>query len=83
MGWSGIATWSFIMSIFLLVKNAIVITVFIIKRFIDNFDKPTMRPATDGRGISKIERETSVNIKNYLMDPNDEGIDEDGNTSIH
>jgi len=42
-----------------------------------------MRPTVGGIRSRKVEKEASLNIKSYLMDPNDEGVDEDGNTSIH
>lgn len=42
-----------------------------------------MRPKFKGKIFSKIARETSVNIKNYLMDPNDDKVDDDGNTTMH
>jgi hypothetical protein len=42
-----------------------------------------MRPVGGFNKIRKVDKESSLNIQNYLMDPNDEGIDEDGNTSIH
>ena len=42
-----------------------------------------MRPGGGKSSLRKVEKEGSINIRNYLMDPNDEGIDEEGNTSIH
>ena len=42
-----------------------------------------MRPGGVTRSLIKVEKEGTLNIRNYLMDPNDEGIDEEGNTSIH
>jgi len=31
----------------------------------------------------KVAKEATLNIQAYLMDPNDEGVDEWGNTSVH
>ncbi len=42
-----------------------------------------MRPTGVGMKQRKVGKDQSLNISNYLMDPNDEGIDEDGNTSVH
>lgn len=35
------------------------------------------------RTFKKVEKDASINIANYLIDPNDEGIDDLGNTSCH
>ena len=42
-----------------------------------------MRPKLQGKIFSKIARETSINIKNYLMDPIDDKVDDYGNTTMH
>ena len=59
------------------------ITLFIIRRFIDQSSNPEMRPKLQGKIFSKIARETSINIKNYLMDPIDDKVDDYGNTTMH
>ena len=74
---------SFIISIFLLVKDVTLITVFLIKRFIDHKEVSTMRPDGIPRSFQKVEKEQSMNIQHYLIDPNDEGLDDEGNTSVH
>ena len=81
--WTGAARFSFAISILLFIKDITLITMYVIRRFIDHSHDPKLRPSTEGKMISRIQREASMNIKSYLMDPNDEGIDEEGNTSIH
>ena len=82
--WPSAAKFSFAIAIILFIKDVTLLTMYIIKRFIDQSRNPTLRPTLDGnRMISRIQKEHQVNIKSYLMDPNDEGIDDDGNTTIH
>ena len=65
-------------------KDVTLLTLFSVRKFIDNTTNPDLRPKFIGKGIfSRIQRETSVNIRNYLMDPNNDGIDEEGNTTMH
>ena len=55
-----------------------------IRKFIDHKDNPLMRPsASFGSKSRRVEKVASMNIKNYLIDQNDEGIDDEGNTTIH
>jgi hypothetical protein len=71
------------MTIMLFMKDVTLLTLYAIKKFIDHASNPELRPKTKGRMFSKIQRETSLNIRNYLMDPNDNIIDEEGNTTMH
>ena len=75
--------WSFIMSLFLLIKDVIIITLFIIRKYIEGRSDPKMRPALDSKSLTRIGRESTFNMKVYLMNANDDEIDEEGNTSIH
>jgi hypothetical protein len=79
----GITHFAFLVSLTMFIKNMTILTIFAIRKFIDNKQNPQMRPSTQWRSLSRVEKEESVNIQHYLMDPNDEGIDEEGNTSIH
>jgi hypothetical protein len=72
-----------VITVIVFIKDATTITIFIIKRFIDHRENPNMRPGSGIKKFRKVEKVGSLNIKNYLVDPNDEGIDEDGNTSVH
>lgn len=33
--------------------------------------------------MTRIEAETIDHIRSYLIDPHDDGVDEDGNTTVH
>lgn len=57
-------------------------TIYAVRRFVDNAADPPMRPRT-GPSLSKIEMEAFVHIQSYLIDPHDDGVDADGNTTIH
>ena len=67
------------------IKNSAIITLFMTRKFIDNKENPLMRPGglATGKMFRRVEKESTVNIRNYLQDPNDEGIDDEGNTTIH
>jgi hypothetical protein len=41
-----------------------------------------MRPRVHLDGM-KVEREVYFNLKSYLQDPDDQDVDDDGNTSLH
>jgi hypothetical protein len=81
--WDGPAKFSFAMAILLFVRDATLITLYIIKKFIDNTGEPLIRPQAEGKHMSRIEMEASVNITNYLLDQKDSNIDELGNTALH
>ncbi len=49
-------------------KDVTLITIYIIKRFIDHSEETLIRPRAEGRSISKLEIEASNNIMNYLID---------------
>ena len=42
-----------------------------------------MRPRTSGQQMTKVEAEAFTHIKSYLIDPHDDGMDQDGNTTVH
>lgn len=64
-------------------KDVTLLTLFIVRKFIDNSSNPELRPKFIGQIFSKISRETSLNIRNYLMDPAIDGVDDEGNTTMH
>lgn len=59
------------------------VTVYTIRRYIDNNADPAMRPRTSGINMTQVEVEAFSHIKSYLIDPHDDGVDEDGNTTVH
>ena len=67
----------------MLIKNLSLVTIFIIRKSIDGMIDPDMRPETNHRKISKIELEAFNHIQSYLIDPHDDGCDENGNTTVH
>jgi len=42
-----------------------------------------MRPQTGERQMTKHEVEAFKHIRSYLIDPHDDGIDDEGNTTVH
>jgi hypothetical protein len=61
------------------------ITNFAIKKFIEHRETVFLRPKSYA-GIqksSKIDRDSMLSIKKYLLEPASESIDEMGNTLLH
>lgn len=81
--WNGLATFTMILSVLMFVKNLSLIIVYVIRRFIDHREDPPMRPRTTGYNFSKVEKEAFAQIQGYLIDPHDDGVDNDGNTTVH
>lgn len=81
--WSGIAVFTMIITVFMFVKNLSLVTIYAIRKFIDNKDEPPMRPRTSGSNFSRVEKEAFAQIQGYLIDPHDDGVDNDGNTTVH
>jgi hypothetical protein len=42
-----------------------------------------MRPQTDSEQLTRVEREAVRHIRSYLIDPHDDGVDNEGNTTVH
>jgi len=81
--WNGLATFTMILSVLMFIKNLGLITIYVIRRFIDHREDPPMRPRTTGYNFSKVEKEAFAQIQGYLIDPHDDGVDIDGNTTVH
>ena len=69
--------------IIMLIKNLSLVTVYVIRRFIDNANDPEMRPKTNNTQLTKVEKEAFNHIRSYLIDPHDDGVDANGNTTVH
>jgi hypothetical protein len=82
VGWTGISNASVVIIVLNLIKGVSLVTIYAIRRFVDNSTDPPMRPRTSS-SFSKIEMEAFSNIQSYLVDPHDDGVDQDGNTNIH
>ena len=81
--WSAIAKITMIALIVMLIKNLSLLTVYVIRKFIDHTQDPPMRPQTSGTMMTKQEAEAFQHIRSYLIDPHDDGIDNEGNTTVH
>lgn len=81
--WTGLGRFSIFITVCMFIKNLSLLTIYAIRRFIDNKDDPPMRPRTSGHALSRVEKEAFGHIQSYLIDPHDDGIDVDGNTTVH
>lgn len=64
------------------VKNVGYLTLYSIRRMIDRKDDAPMRPKA-GAALSRLEMEAFQCIQAYLIDPQDDGCDHNGNTKSH
>lgn len=80
--WSGMGRLAIAFSALMFIKNLSVVTIFAIRKFIDGADDPPMRPRTNKK-MSRVEMEAFNHIQSYLIDPHDDGIDNEGNTTVH
>lgn len=55
--WTSIANWSFAMSIMLFIKDVTLISLYLIRKFIDQSSNPAIRPKGVGKILSKVSRE--------------------------
>jgi len=82
--WSGLGKFTVFIMALMLIKNLGILTIFVTQKCIDGHDDPDMRPFTGGAAkMSKIEMEAVNHIKSYLIDPHDDGLDNEGNTTVH
>jgi hypothetical protein len=65
-----------------LIRNVSFITILTIRRTIDRDEDSPMRPHTN-RQMSRHEMEAFACMQAYLLDPQDDGADEHGNTKTH
>ena len=71
------------MSVLIFLRDVTLITLYVIKKFIDQTADPLIRPQAEGKYMSRVEMDASTNITNYLLEQKEEGVDEEGNTSLH
>ena len=81
--WTLVARIAIILSALMLAKNLGVMTIFAIRKFIDGAEDPPMRPRTSKLKMSRVEMEAFNHIQSYLIEPHDDGVDPDGNTTVH
>lgn len=68
VGWSGLATITMIVLVAMLIKNTYFLTLFAVRRMIDNRADALMRPYT-AKQLSRLELEAFSCIQAYLIDP--------------
>ncbi len=66
--WDSPAKFSFAMAILLFLRDVTLITLYFVKKFIDNSAEPLIRPQAEGKYMSRVEMDASINITAYLMD---------------
>jgi hypothetical protein len=80
-GWKAIGVISFLFALTLLVKDTTQVVVFISHRVFDGIES-NLRPTIDENARNR-DKHAYFNLKNYLNDPDDHMLDDDGNTSLH
>jgi len=63
------------MAILLFLRDATLVTLYMVRKFIDNAVEPTIRPQGEGKYRSRVEMDASVNISSFLADQKDEAVD--------
>ena len=81
--WTGTAKFLVFLCALMFIKNLGILTIFVTQKCIDGIEDPDMRPNTGSKKLSKIEMEAVNHIKSYLIDPHDDGVDDNGNTTVH
>jgi hypothetical protein len=66
--WDSPAQFSFAMAILLFLRDASLITLYMSRKFIDNIAEPKIRPQGEGKYMSRVEMDASVNISSFLAD---------------
>jgi len=66
--WDSPAKFSFAMALLLFLRDVTLITLYFIKKFIDQSAEPMIRPQAEGKHMSRVEMEASTNITNYLLE---------------
>jgi hypothetical protein len=56
------------MAILLFLRDASLITLYMVRKFIDNAAEPVIRPQGEGKYMSRVEMDASVNISSFLAD---------------
>lgn len=81
--WSFMARIAIFFSALMFAKNLSIVTIFAIRKFVDGAEDPPMRPRTSNQKMSRVEMEAFNHIQSYLIEPHDDGMDNDGNTTVH
>ena len=81
--WTAMGQLAIFFASLMFAKNLTIFTIFIIRKFVDGTDDPPMRPRTAKQKFSRVEMEAFNHIQSYLIEPHDDGVDPDGNTTVH
>jgi hypothetical protein len=71
VGWSGLAVFCFAITVIMFIQNLAYMTMYAIRRVIDNDPDAKMRPRT-ANPISKLQLDSFSYITAYLMQPEDD-----------
>jgi len=76
---------SFVVSCIILVKDVTLLTVFVIRKFLEQRDTATLRPKSyvNTQTVPKLDKESSASMKAYLENTLGESVDPDGNMKLH
>lgn len=79
------AVASFTFSILVLIKDVTILTLFIIRKYFENRDNVSVRPRSYSttQNVPKLDKDSLLAMKGYLMEPNKEIIDAQGNNEMH
>ena len=80
--WTTAARLAIAFAALMFTKNLSVMTIFAIRKFIDGAENPPMRPRSSPPQ-TRVELEAFNHIQSYLIEPHDDGMDPDGNTTVH
>lgn len=81
-GWEAIGVISFIISLMLFLKDTTQVVGFMSHRIFDNVES-NLRPTIDEANRNRRDKNAYFNLRNYLNEPDDQMLDEEGNTSLH
>lgn len=76
---------SFAFSVLVFIKNLTTWTIFIIKKFIEQREDVALRPQSYAsvQAAPKLDKESMQSMRIYLLSPESDQRDIDGNTELH
>jgi len=82
---TGAATISFFISLLVAIKDIGLITVFLIRVYIEHRDGVFLRPQSYGQmqETPKLDKSSLLSMKAYLLEGSTVEVDESGNTEMH
>jgi hypothetical protein len=80
--WEIMGFLSFLVSITIFFKNAGQVVIFFSHKIFDNLDV-NLLPKEDDNAEVKKDKDAYFSLRNYLNDPDDQMLDDEGNTTLH